>query len=123
MQRNTRQREAIWQALAGAGRPMAPREVLLRARDEVPGLGIATVYRNIRQMVKEGRLRIVELPGDPDRYELAGKAHHHHFHCRECDRVFEVESCTGDFQAVTPLGFELEHHEITLYGLCAHCSR
>lgn len=121
MQRRTRQRRAIWLALETAGRPLGPHEILQRARTEVPGLGIATVYRNVRDLVKERRLRAVELPGAPDRYEVAGKEHHHHFHCRQCDGVFEVETCTGRFDRITPDGFSLERHELTLYGLCPSC--
>lgn len=122
MVRRTRQRDAIWQVLEQAARPLGPQEMLDLAQSEVPGLGIATVYRNIKTLVSEGRLRVVELPGAPDRYEVAGKHHHHHFHCRSCDKVFEVETCSGDFDAITPAGFELEDHEITLYGLCSLCA-
>ena len=121
MERRTRQRAAIWSVLERAARPLGPHEVLEEARDEVPNLGMATVYRNIRALVEEGRLRMVKLPGLPSRYEVAGKAHHHHFHCRCCDGVFEVETCPGDFEAITPLGFQLEKHEVTLYGLCEEC--
>jgi Fur family ferric uptake transcriptional regulator len=122
MERKTRQRDAIWFALERASRPLGPQEVLERARQEVPRLGIATVYRNLKAMVAEARLRVVELPGVPDRYEVAGKDHHHHFHCRSCDGVFEVETCSDDFDQVTPAGFQLERHEVTLYGLCASCA-
>ena len=121
MERRTRQRQAIWQAFERTSRPLAPQEILALARIEVPRLGIATVYRNVKVLVGEGRLRVVELPGAPDRYEVAGKEHHHHFHCRSCDGLFEVETCQGDFDAITPSGFRLENHEITLYGLCSAC--
>ncbi len=122
MERRTRQREAIWRALERASRPLGPTEIRERARREVPHLGIATVYRNIKALVGSGELRVVALPGAADRYEVAGKDHHHHFHCRRCDGVFEVDTCSGDFQAITPSGFRLEGHEITLYGVCAECS-
>ena len=121
MERRTRQRNAIWLAFERAARPLGPQEALDLAQREVPRLGMATVYRNIRSLVSDGRLRVVELPGAPDRYEIAGKDHHHHFHCRSCDGVFEVETCQGDFDAITPSGFRLEDHEITLYGLCSAC--
>ncbi|MEW6280573.1 MAG: transcriptional repressor, partial [Candidatus Eremiobacterota bacterium] len=48
MERNTRQRDAIRRALADANRPLAPQEVLEEARRYSPGLGIATVYRNLK---------------------------------------------------------------------------
>lgn len=120
--RNTRQREAILGALSQAGRPLGPQEILVFAQQFVPRLGIATVYRNVRNLVESGQIRVVLLPGSSDRYELAGKHHHHHFHCRECDGVFELDGCAEDFSGVTPSGFRLERHEVTLYGLCPACS-
>jgi Fur family ferric uptake transcriptional regulator len=122
MQRETQQRRAIRRAFEAAGRPLSPQEIHEGARSNVRGLGIATVYRNIKAMLEEGWLRSVELPGAPSRYELAGKDHHHHFHCRECDRVFEMEQCPGSLRDLAPQGFEPESHEIILYGLCATCS-
>ena len=122
MHRDTRQRRAIRSALEEAGHPLSPQELLDLAQEEVRTLGIATVYRNIRALQDDGWLETVELPGEPPRYEVAGKGHHHHFHCRDCDRVFEVEGCPGNIQAITPDGFKLERHEFVLYGLCDTCT-
>ena len=120
--RRTPQRRAIRRAFGAAGRPLAPEECLALARREVPRLGLATVYRNIRRLVAEGRLRPVELPGAPARYEIPRADHHHHFHCRACDGVFEVDDCPGGFGELAPGGFRLERHEVILYGLCAGCA-
>ncbi len=122
MQRDTRQRKAIRQALTEAGHPLSPKELLEAAREQVKGLGIATVYRNLKALHEDGWITTVELPGEPPRYELSGKGHHHHFHCRACDRVYEVEGCPGDIKAITPQGFELEDHEFVLYGRCDLCA-
>lgn len=122
MQRKTQQRTAIRSAIEEADRPLSPQEILSTAEDQAPGLGIATVYRNIKALVQEGWLRIVELPGAPSRYEVAGKGHHHHFHCRACDRVFEVDDCPGRVSDLAPSGFRPEAHDIILYGLCAACA-
>ena len=121
MVRNTTQRRAIRKAFADAGRPLSPQEVLGLAQKDVPKLGIATVYRTIKGLVDEKRLTAVELPGEPSRYEIAGKEHHHHFHCRDCDRVYEVEGCPGDLRDLVPAGFELQDHDVVLYGLCLRC--
>ncbi len=120
--RQTQQRGAIRRALENADRPLTPHEILAAARGAVPGLGIATVYRNIKTLVGSGWLQAVDLPGSASRYEVAGKEHHHHFHCRSCDRVFEVEECPGSLNDLAPSGFELDAHEIILYGTCEACS-
>ena len=122
MQRETKQRRAIRRTLKEAGHPLSPNEVLEAARIHVAGLGIATVYRNLKAFQEEGWVVPVELPGEPPRYEIAGKQHHHHFHCRSCDKVYEVDGCPGNLGEVTPDGFQLESHEFVLYGLCEGCA-
>lgn len=122
MERNTRQRTAIREAIALAARPLLPQEVLEAAQAGAPGLSMATVYRNLRTLVDEGELISVVLPGENARYELAGHAHHHHFQCRQCQRVFEVQDCPGNLAALAPPGFTVEDHELTLYGRCTDCA-
>ena len=49
-EKKTRQRDAIRAAFEAAGRPLSTEEVLDSAQQQVEGLGIATVYRNIRPL-------------------------------------------------------------------------
>jgi Fur family ferric uptake transcriptional regulator len=122
MERETQQRRAIRAIFEEAGRPLGPREVLEAAQSRSPGLGMATVYRTLKSGVEGGWLQQVDLPGEAPRYETQGKQHHHHFHCRTCDRVFEIEGCPEGLRHLTPPGFSLEEHEVVLYGRCAECA-
>jgi Fur family ferric uptake transcriptional regulator len=121
MERNTRQRDAIRAVIEHAHRPLGIQEVFTLAAKERPGLGIATVYRTIKTLLADEVLREVELPGAVPRYELAHLDHHHHFHCRRCDRVYEIEGCPGRLKGLTPRGFKMEGHDLTITGLCAAC--
>jgi len=123
MERKTSQRQAIKDAIRDADRPLTPGEVLKAARGAVPSMGMATVYRALKSFTEEGWLEPVEIPGEPPRYEVAGKPHHHHFYCRTCERVYEVQGCPGNLKAIAPEGFRLEGHEVLLYGLCEPCAR
>lgn len=121
MTRTTRQKTAIRSVLEAAHRPLSPQEILEAARSQVPELGIATVYRNLKSLLELGEIHAVPLPGDSPRYEPSSVAsvHHHHFQCTVCGRVFDLQGCRQDFAAMIPPGFTLERHEITLYGRCA----
>ena len=119
--RNTRQKTAIREAFAGANRPLSPEEVLLSAQQHHPGVGIATVYRNIQALVAEGWLHPVEVPGESSRYEVAGKHHHHHFQCNACGKVYELEGCVVERRPKLPRGFRASGHEFYVYGTCAAC--
>lgn len=83
---------------------------------------MATVYRNLKMLVDEGAIAVVTLPGESPRYEPAEHAHHHHFQCTQCRRVFDVHACPGDIGQLAPKGFTVEHHELTLYGRCDECA-
>ena len=74
MERATRQRNAIRSAVESADRPLSPAELYHAARTRLPRIGIATVYRAIRDLVEAGWLRPVEVPGEPARYETRRKA-------------------------------------------------
>jgi Fur family transcriptional regulator, ferric uptake regulator len=121
--RSTQQRGAIDQVLARADRPLTPQEVLQSAQQYAPGLGIATVYRALRDGMAEHTVHLVDVPGATPRYERASLGHHHHFHCLACDRLFEVAGCPGDFARLTPSGFELTGHDLVLMGRCAACAK
>ena len=122
-ERNTRQRDAIKHVLVEARRPLSTQEILEAANEQVNGVGIATVYRNLKTLLKAGDISVVSIPGDSPRYEVSGHAHHHHFHCTMCDRVFDVHHCPGELQDMAPPGFRVVHHELTLYGECVDCQQ
>jgi Fur family ferric uptake transcriptional regulator len=124
MKRNTTQRRAIMSALEDAPGPLTAQEVLSQASRYQQGLGLATVYRNLNYLEEAGDIVAVHLPNDTTRFELAGRGHHHHFRCQQCERVFELTAkCpVAILEGVTlPGGFVVKDHELTLYGLCPEC--
>lgn len=121
MERSTRQRSAIKEALQAAGRPLLAQEVFELAGHTVPNLGIATVYRNLKAMIEDGSLRQVVLPGENPRFEMGNHGHHHHFQCKQCQKVFDIHSCPSDLAMLAPKGFKVEDHDLTLYGRCKDC--
>ena len=139
MERQTRQRQAVLDAIDQAGRALAPAEILELAQQSVASLNLSTIYRHLNALQDEARVVKVLLPGqaaarfeavchgEHDAHGARGHDdsahHHHHFHCNRCDRVYPLHSCPGSMQDLVPKGFLVEAHEITLSGLCAECRR
>ncbi|MEI7464917.1 MAG: transcriptional repressor [Burkholderiales bacterium] len=150
MERHTRQRQAVVDALIRSGQALSPQDLLEQAKAAVPTLNLSTVYRQIKGLQDAGQIVRVELPGQPPRFEMAANAkvpaavvhehaahakagrmplviadapsqHHHHFHCTACDRVFPIHACPGPMNDLAPPGFEVQHHDLTLRGRCASC--
>ena len=126
MERKTRQYEAIIDVIANAGRPLLASEIMTLAQNSVPQLSLATVYRSIKSLQEDGSIKPVLLPGQNPRYEMFEQphehAHHHHFQCRACERVFALDACPGNLEKIAPNGFTVEAHEIILYGRCKQCT-
>jgi Fur family ferric uptake transcriptional regulator len=130
MERNTRQRQAVLEAIDHAGRALTPSEILALAQASVASLNLSTIYRHLNALQDDARIVKVMLPGQAARFEAAcagghrdASHHHHHFHCSACDRVFALHACPGSMQDLAPAGFVVQAHEITLRGLCAECAQ
>ncbi len=122
MRRKTTQRIAIEQVFKQHERPMGVDEVLEYGRDFVESLNQATVYRNLKLLVEDGWLKRLSHPSLGTLYERTGRPHHHHFHCRVCNRAFELPGCPLNENAV-PEEYIVEDHEIFLFGVCPSCAK
>jgi Fur family ferric uptake transcriptional regulator len=120
--RNTRQMAAIETALRSAGRPLAIDELHTAAKKSLPRLGLATIYRAVRELTDGGRIVSVQYAGQPARYEWAVSRRHSHFICNRCKRVFDIEEPVDvPLPARRPKGFRFEGEEVIYYGECADC--
>lgn len=121
MRRNTTQKKAIKQVFRQHERPLCVDEVLAYGRKLVESLNRATVYRNLKLLINDGWLKRISHPALGALYERTGRAHHHHFHCRACNRAFDLPGCALKDDAA-PDGFVVEDHEIFLFGVCPSCA-
>ena len=119
MRRQSKHRNAVTTLIAEAGGPLSAEEVRDVLSDT--GIGVATVYRLLNEGVEDGRFKLIEMPHGPARYEPSDRPHHHHFHCRDCGRVYDIEGCPGGIGNLVPKGFTLDDHEIVMYGRCDAC--
>lgn len=109
--------------LAEAGRPLTVGELHQMALIHYPEVGLRTVYRNIRELVSEGKLVGVDYPGQPLRYEaVSPNGHHPHFICRSCNRVFQLAVEIPEISVKPPPGFTIEGEEVVFYGRCPECN-
>lgn len=122
--RNTRQRETVIETIRAAEGPLTASRILDRAGRQLPGLGLATVYRTLGWLLTQGAVLRVDLPGAERYYEAAGKGRHDHFVCSRCELVF----CLGALPlgiprgTTLPGGFEVDYHRLVLVGLCPECA-
>jgi len=117
----TRQRDAIWEVIEASSQPLTAHTICQKAAEKVEGLGIATVYRALKQLVEEGQVRHIELAGAQPHYESSARHHHHFFLCEQCKQVFDLVGCLRGIPNLLPEGYQMKRHEIVIYGDCAEC--
>ena len=120
----TRQRDVIARVIGDAAGPLTVNEILERAQRELAGLGVVTVYRTLKLLKEGGQVRTVVLPSGEPRYEPAARGHHHHFHCRVCDGVYDLPGCPLPLPASREVGpgVVADGHEVTFFGTCPGCA-
>ncbi len=89
-------------------------------------IGLATVYRVLTQFEAAGLIVRHYFGNDRATYEIDDGAHHDHIVCTRCGRVEEFvdrEIEQRQKSIAERLGFELEGHALSMYGICADCRR
>lgn len=103
------------------GHPTAD-DVFMEARKVEPAISLATVYRNLRALVAEGRVRERRFLGI-SRFEVNQRPHAH-LVCRTCGAIADVHSNVSElvkpFRQL-PKGWRAEEVDLEIRGLCPKC--
>jgi Fur family peroxide stress response transcriptional regulator len=123
--RVTPQRLAVYRVLAEDTRHPTADSVYARLHGNMPGLSLATVYRILESLEKEGFVRRVSTTDGIGRFD-ANMAPHQHLVCRSCGRItdFDHESLRRLEPPRGRLpGFVAEGLDIRIIGRCRQCRR
>lgn len=117
----TPQRQVIVEFLQSVDHHPTAEEVFRAVNERFPMTSRATVY-NTLNWLKEAHLVAELFENGIARFD-PNLMPHHHFICRQCGKVEDIdwETVAPVVQAVLPGNQKVETFELTLRGLCAHC--
>jgi len=121
--RLTPQRLAILKVLEGAENHLTPIDVYQHAREVIPGITEATVYRTLSFLSEQG-LALEAHIGNGQLVYVNLDHSHLHVICRECGEMLETDCETirtfvDHFRSETGYWIDVSH--LTLFGLCPEC--
>ena len=122
--RHSRQREMIYQYLLTTQEHPSAEMVYHALREEVQGLSLATVYRNLNLLEQLGKVRKVTAFQGSERYD-ASCGDHGHFLCQRCGCVRDLGSTNTEvIRSAIALedGYQLGKLDLTVTGLCPGCA-
>ena len=123
--RVTRQRVAVLKAVQF--RPhVSAAAVLADVAAVLPDVSHQAVYDCLAHLAEAGLLRRFIVDGGPMLYETRTGDNHHHFVCRACNSVVDVDCATGAapcLDASLADGYVVDEAEVTYRGLCPACGK
>ena len=125
--RMTRERVVILDAILAASDHFDAEKLYLDLRSRESLVSRATVYRTLDLLVQCGLVDRSRFASDSFSYEpIHGREHHDHMVCTACGHVTEFVSAEIERlqdEACAEHAFQAETHRLTIFGLCARCSR
>ena len=118
---NARQ-QVLLQALQANHDEMSGQQ-LHRSLNEEHTMGLATVYRNLRQLHQRGLVRCRHLPTGEALYAPVERDRHH-LTCVDCGKTQSLDHCPiHDLEVPEDgrKGFALLFHTLEFFGLCSDC--
>ncbi len=119
----SKQREALLRILRGVNTHPTADRLYEEIRKEFPKISLATVYRNLNQLVENGEIIRLECNGEAEHYDGNPKKHYH-FICRKCTAIIDVsisDACKINDLVIEKDMLKVEDHELFFYGLCQNC--
>ena len=118
----SRQRETVLSVLRATKEHPSADDIYGECKKVMPGIGLATVYRNLEQLVASGQA--IKVPVGQDRYRYdADTSLHCHGACPVCGRVWdeEVSSSLNDALLKECENNESECYSLTFFKVCGEC--
>jgi Fur family ferric uptake transcriptional regulator len=129
--RGTRSRLALLAEMVASQSPLSTADLIERTNAE--GVPASTVYGALSSLEAAGVVRRLDFGEDFARYEISEElvgGHHHHFLCRSCGLVDDLDHEPGIERALSRLSEGLaatgrlaESHRLDILGVCARCAK
>ena len=117
--------ETLLSALRAADGELSGQELHAHLRGGTGAMGLATVYRHLRQLQQRGLVRCRHLPSGEALYAPTERDEHH-LTCVDCGTTVTLSHCpvhdlplpTSELNGFTPL-----FHTLEFFGLCPPCQQ
>lgn len=125
MQKKSKQREAIVKVLKSTSAHPSAEWIYEKVKKEIPNIGLATVYRNLRLLKKTGEVSEMHASNDTARFDGNTNVHYH-FYCDGCGKILDLDEpidTTIQIRIARRTGLKVTRHNLELGGLCLDCQK
>jgi Fe2+ or Zn2+ uptake regulation protein len=122
--KNSRQRNAILAVLYDHKNHPTVDEIFELVKHQFPRISLATVYRNIEQLVQMKKIIKLEGHGGPARFD-GNSEKHYHGKCRHCGKIIDVFIKNDLREFISPENIcaemSIQYYQLDFFGVCTQC--
>ncbi|MBW0173399.1 MAG: transcriptional repressor [Vulcanococcus sp.] len=115
--------QLLLEQLKLADRELSGQDLHALLRQSPQAMGLATVYRHLRQLQQRGLIRCRHLPSGEALFAPVERDEHH-LTCVDCGSTLVLEHCpmhNVQLHGDQAEGFQLLFHTLEFFGLCRNC--
>ena len=121
--KSSRQRDLILKILRSTHSHPTADWIYDQARIEMSNISKGTVYRNLKILKDEGKIRELSISRGVFRYD-GDVRNHYHIQCLGCGRVDNLphsfpQICCEEIGKAT--GYQVHSHKLEITGICSKC--
>ena len=126
--RKTIQRTLILQYLLNNHNHPSAEEIYKMMQDKGLNMSLATVYKNLNQLVSLNIVKAIPDSDDLTHYDLDNKTHYHLI-CKKCGKIIDANYPEFKYDEQKMLniaynkGFNDLTSDINIYGICPQCQK
>jgi len=94
--------------------------IYMALKKKNPSLSKTTVYNALEALEKHGIIQSITISGNEHRYDFRNDIHHH-FLCKKCGRIFDIDLDCPYIEKVSNSGFKVEEVHGYFKGICKDC--
>jgi Fur family peroxide stress response transcriptional regulator len=125
MYKKSKQRDAIVRVLRSTSTHPSAEWIYEQVKKEIPSIGLATVYRNLRILEESGEILEMHTLNNTSRFDGDTRTHYH-FCCDLCGKIIDLDEpidTTIETRIAKRTGLKVTRHHLELGGLCLECQR
>ena len=120
--KNSDRRNAILSVLENTTCHPSANWIYEKVKEQYPDVGIATVYRNLKILLEQKKVFLVEVGDGLDHYDANVHIPHDHIYCNKCGAICDVESIPiNDLVENLKDDVSVESYNLILFGKCKKC--
>ncbi|NJK37521.1 MAG: transcriptional repressor [Oscillatoriales cyanobacterium RM1_1_9] len=122
--RRTPNQERVLTTLKSLKRFISAQDLYLKLRATDQGMGLATVYRALDTLKREGQVQMRTLLTGESIYSSL-QQDEHHMTCLECGQSFPLEDCPVhhlEDALQQSHKFKIYYHTLEFFGVCEQCT-